>query len=436
MHARIRIVLALFALTAAAGSVSAWEDHATISHIALEAGGFAARELRAIELADFIARNEAALSAFLAELEAHCAAAIPEYPALPPALAFASNAEPDPVRRFMMALRLNPEYGPRLFRKALPGERDDARTEIPFADLAYVYYKYPYARFYAYESGEAISALAVVASASDEPDYGFDIGLFEDNATWYGALYGWGTQPFGNPTISYGSQAPFHMGFYSEGALVYKAAPAVRRSYPELRAVQFGRLARFAKALGEEYWAHRFAGWALHYVQDLVMPYHASIMPGRGSAYLVWVGALDAIGLKGPYNRVLQDVTNKHYLLEMLQLRLVSGAYAEGERSGPFMDALRDGPPPAEFDESLLRSAVARGAYDAGRKANRALERVIRDRDAYEAIQALYEVDGYDIFSVAHRPGDKRFGDFQASFSSILGSLGAWTRAWADFALR
>jgi hypothetical protein len=436
MRARTPVVFAIFVFTAAVGPVSAWEDHTTISHIALEAGGLASKQLRTSELSDFIVRNEAALAAFLAELEAHCAAAIAEYPPLPPALAFSSNAEPDPVRRFMMALRLNPEYSPRLYRKALPGESDDGRSEIPFADLAYVLYKYPYARFYAYESGENISALAVIASAADEPDYGFDIGLFEDNDTWYGALYGWGKQPFGNPTISYGSQAPFHMGFYNEGALVYKAAPAVRRSYPELRAVQFGRLARFAKGLGEEYWAHRFAGWALHYVQDLVMPYHASIMPGRGSAYLVWVGALDAIGIKGPYNKVLQDVTNKHYLLEMLQLRLLSGAYAEGERSGSLMGALRDGPPAAAFDEGLLRTAVAREAYKAGRKANRALERVIRDRKAYAAIQALYEVDGYDIFTVAYGPGDKRFGEFEASFASLLGSLGTWTRAWVDFVLR
>src|SRR3990172_2835445 len=71
--------------------------------------------------------------------------------------------------------------------------------------------------------------------AADEPDYGMDIGLWDDNGTAYGKAYGFGKQPFGNPALEFASQAPFHMGFFHESAIVYKAAGVLRRTYPEDR---------------------------------------------------------------------------------------------------------------------------------------------------------------------------------------------------------
>ena len=54
--------------------------------------------------------------------------------------------------------------------------------------------------FVALREGDLVSVVDVVASATDEPDYGLDIGLWADNGTPHGAVHGFGKQPFGNPS--------------------------------------------------------------------------------------------------------------------------------------------------------------------------------------------------------------------------------------------
>ena len=88
--------------------------------------------------------------------------------------------------------------------------------------------------------------LAVVASAADEPDYGHDINLFSDNPGEAGARYNFGKQPFGDARFEYSSQAPFHIGYYHENELIFRAAPYLARTYPEVRVHQYLGLARFA----------------------------------------------------------------------------------------------------------------------------------------------------------------------------------------------
>ena len=100
-------------------------------------------------------------------------------------------------------------------------------------------------------------------------------------------MYGFGPQPFGDARFPYSSQAPFHMGFFHESAVVYAAAGFLQRSWPDWRAYQYMGLARLAFATGHPYWAYRFLGWGLHHVQDLTQPYHAKPLPGVELASLL-----------------------------------------------------------------------------------------------------------------------------------------------------
>ena len=53
---------------------------------------------------------------------------------------------------------------------------------------------------------------------------GMDVNLWEDSPSAWGPLYGFGKLPFGNPSLSFATQAPFHMGYYHESPLIYAAA--------------------------------------------------------------------------------------------------------------------------------------------------------------------------------------------------------------------
>ena len=53
-----------------------------------------------------------------------------------------------------------------------------------------------------------------------------------------------GKTPFGNDNLDYGSQAPFHMGFYHLDWLTRMAQPDLLRTYPLWRIALFGELGR------------------------------------------------------------------------------------------------------------------------------------------------------------------------------------------------
>ena len=192
------------------------------------------------------------------------------------------------------------------------------------------------------EEGDVLRVADVVATATNEPDLGLDIGLWAESGSAQGGRYGFGAQPFGNPHLSYGTQAPFHMGFYHESGLAYRAAGYLQRTYPEARIHLFMTLSRFAFAQGHPYWGWRFAGWAIHYVQDLGQPYHARALPGVGTLTMVGIGALGMLGIHGPQVAAVTRVTNRHVVLETYQYRLMSAAYRAHDMDDPLLAALRD----------------------------------------------------------------------------------------------
>ncbi len=366
------------------------EDHTLLTRLALERAFPADRVTEAVPFARFLADHGADLVEYLTTTA--------EAEAVEPAAA-ATPTTPGAFARF---LRMNPLYEPRLYVKIVPG--GDAlirgagvaaaltRSRIPpdrsleFDEIASAPFPYPYAVFRRVEPGETLSALDVIASASDEPDYGMDLGLFDDNGTEWGREYGFGSQPFGDPRNLATSQAPFHMAFFHESPVVYRFAPALSRPLVLLRVRQFSALARFALDRGQDYWGHRFAGWALHYVQDLTMPYHVSALPGKSVAAIVTLGILRATGIAGPYEWAIRDVTEKHVRLERL---LLDALYSEG--SGDLVRALAPdlavsgavqpgaGYPGGEFDPDHLSGVVSARAAALGSTADRALDRAESD---------------------------------------------------------
>ena len=43
-------------------------------------------------------------------------------------------------------------------------------------------------------------------------------------------MYGFGSQPFGNPAVEWSSQGQLHLGYFRESAIVYWAAPFLKRA--------------------------------------------------------------------------------------------------------------------------------------------------------------------------------------------------------------
>jgi len=324
---------------------SAWTDHALATRQALSvlpAAGEAAA-VPAESLQTFVRAEAARLEQVLAAEEAWAREHVPHYPPRPDALAFKAAQPGDVVPRFLAALRLNPNTPLPLFVQVMPGARAPG-TPLSWQAVTLLRSEttMPQLQFAAVREGEAVPVLDVVASASDEPDHGFDINVWEDNGTAWGGAYGFGRQPFGNPRAENATQAPFHMGFFHEAGIVYRLAGFLKRTYPEYRIHLYRALAVEAFRSGHPYWGWRFSGWALHHVQDLTQPYHSQALPGVSVAAMLWVNALDQVGLHGAKNDAVQLVTNRHFALENFQFHALKSDHEAGRSDSPIMAALRD----------------------------------------------------------------------------------------------
>lgn len=363
------------ALAFVSSQALAWSNHSLAAYRAFEnmpelanAAPVAVEPLEA-----FLKAEEQPIEALLASQEAWAAAHLENYPVRPLALAFTANAaQSDDARRlaFLRALRVAPDSRFALYFQPDPRTQPDASRRLPHAAVNTLPEQANSTYLYvALKPGEQIAPLAVLASASDEPDYGLDINLWSDSPSEWGKVYGFGPLPFGNPALSYATQAPFHMGFFHEDRVLYLAAPFLQRTFPLLRAHQYATLAMLAFRTGHGYWGWRFTGLSLHYLQDLTQPYHASVAPGVSTVKLLTVNALAMAGISSFKNDTIVLLSNRHLALEKYQAELLQNA-ARNRQNTALETALRNsgkdlGYP--QWSDSYLREVVsaqsaARGA--------------------------------------------------------------------------
>jgi hypothetical protein len=178
--------------------------------------------------------------------------------------------------------------------------------------------------------GETMPASEVLATFSDEPDWGMDQNLYPIPE------YGYGPAPFGVETGK-SSQAPFHMAFLHESPIVTAIVPDLGRSFMEQRIRVYFALARAAFDHRIGYWGWRFTAWAMHYLQDLTQPYHARPFP-------VPLGPILKRLILSPYPRGLFQkhrnyLKNRHLLFEAA-VHFLMNDIAKKSEEHPFLRAL------------------------------------------------------------------------------------------------
>jgi hypothetical protein len=370
----MRLLSALFALLLPT-LAQAWGNHSPMCYRAFERMPEVANAaaVTAEPLVDFLRDQEAAIAGALDAQEAWLRAHLQGHAPRPDALRFVADprrSDADRRAAFLAALRLSPQSRLALYLQVDPRSPPSAR---PAVDMGVVSAATPgkgaTQRFVALQPGEAVAPLAVLASACDEPDYGHDLNLFDDNpGSPSNPPYGFGRQPFGNAAVAIGSQAPFHMGFFHQGAVFNTLAPSFARTFTELRVQQYGALAVLAWQTGHAYWGWRFAGLALHHVEDLTQPYHASAAPGATLGHMMWVNLKAQLGAPADRQGLVVLQSNRHFVLEQFQTRWIM-ENARQQRDGPLELALRDATRDARYPAwtpRYVREVVAAEAFAAG----------------------------------------------------------------------
>ena len=438
---RTRSAVASALLLCLAGGAAAWSNHALCTWPALSVLPLVteAAPLKVERLEDFLGAEAVTLVGLLEQEEQWARNHVPAYPARPDALAFrADGAAPAELRRrFLAALRINPESRLTLFLQLPPGQPLGGRPVLPEAEVTTLQRSETTRAntFLALQPGQLVSALDVIATASDEPDHGLDVGLWEDSGTAYGRVYGFGRQPFGaNPKIEFSSQGPLHVGFFHESAIVYKAAPFLRRTYPEYRIHLWQALARHAFASGHRYWGWRFAGWALHYVQDLTQPYHARVLPGWSVASMLWINSLDLLGMHTGKEQAVTFVTNRHLALENYQLLRVRAAYLRGDPDDAPLAALKDTTRDAgasAYTDASPREVVAKQSSAYADALDATLEHWLPARYISDPSYTFGETEpGVDLYAVVARRAAAAQAAMTQALVQLLGNFGAQTRSF------
>ena len=372
-----RILFATLLSLYATSPALAWSNHALASYRAFERMPEVAQAaaVPAEPLESFLAAQAQPIAQFLAQQDAWAQAQLAHYPPLPAALRFdalVAKQGPQALRTaFLTALRVSPES-----RLALYIQPDPWAATPQAEPLAHdIVNALPVREkdggghhFVRLRPGEPVAPLAVLASASDEPDYGMDLNLWEDNPSPWGPRYGFGKIPFGNPNLAFSTQAPFHMGFFHESPVIYMAAGFLKRTYPLLRIQQYRGLSELAFRNGHPYWGWRFAGLALHYVQDLTQPYHASLAPGFSAARLIGINLLSVLGMPGAKNDMVILLSNRHFVLERYESQMIQAA-AQSRQPSSVENALHDTGTDAGYpawSDLYARDTVARQAHDLG----------------------------------------------------------------------
>ncbi|MGF1585621.1 MAG: hypothetical protein ACFCUM_09890 [Bacteroidales bacterium] len=350
-------------------TLKAWSEHPLLARLALSELDLWEKvdSVEVKSLKQFLIETEEPLAVFLAEHEIWARSNLKDYLLRPDDLIFSPGLDQDGiVERFFHAIRINPHSRVALYLYVNPHQHPGDKLSASYNDISTL--ERPAGKrnkvYVWIREGELVHPLDVVTSANNEPDYGIDLGLFEDNMTVYGKQFGFGKQPFGNPNLDYSSQAPFHMSFYHEAKILYRFAPSLKHTFLEYRVNQFRDLAIFAFEHDQPYWGWRFLGWSMHYATDATMPYHSKPLPGYSMMRLMWINLKAALGFRQARSNAIQLVSNKHTVIETYQEQELRRVYRNQVIDHPFIIALRRDTEKIAFTESFIREVVSKKSVD------------------------------------------------------------------------
>ncbi|NQV16704.1 hypothetical protein HQ531_14670 [bacterium] len=387
-------------------------------------------------LDQFLLAVEAELALVLSQEEEWAQTNLERYHPLPTELIFQATGNSNDIReRFIKAIRINSHAKLIAYQQLLPAGDPGNKSVLKAGDITPLTQNRGFDNviFVRLNPGEFVDPLSVLVTANDEPDMGLDVGLYEDNHTQDGQLYGLGIQPFGNPNLEYGSQAPIHMGLYHEGWLINSLAPFIKEGLPEYRIHLYKTLSELAFRSGQDYWGWRFMGWGLHYVTDLTQPYHASALPGVSTGKMIFINALDMLGFSGMKNEVIQLISNRHTAIEALERQLLEKVYLENDQDYLHFQTLRAPQFVPDYRDSFPRDIIAKHSQQQAQMLDRV---IVGSMPALLVSNSDFELgssaEQYEILSILQDLDDAQaLRNLEDQLNDLLLQVSIYARSYA-----
>jgi hypothetical protein len=180
-----------------------------------------------------------------------------------------------------------------------------AKTEDALKRELKISKKYTFPLHLGETPGRPLPKLTMLVHYSDEPDWGADDNLFDDDE--YPELWT-RDSPYVAVRRGTGSRGFRHMYFpgkfrWTEPIGSFQIPPRPLGEAPR-RAKLFLILSRAFFEAGHPYWGVRFLAWTLHYLEDLYQPYHSRQTPTKRLVRFQWKGWLPSIDIAGTARQI------------------------------------------------------------------------------------------------------------------------------------
>lgn len=434
----MRLLILLFCLCCPL-SLFAWSSHFVLTTAVLkQEKDLWNPTIHPETLDNFLKKEKTGIQELLAQTEKWAQNSISYYPPLPKNLEFGKETNIPIQLQFAHALRINPNLNFPLYLQfstkphrisGNPIERSKVMLNF-LADATWMYIDSP--PLEGITEKQLVSPAEIITTASDEPDYGMDLNLFEDNHSTFGKLYHFGTEPFGNKDVSFATQAPFHMGFYYESWIIYKLASFFKESYLTYRLHTYLELSKYAFKTHHDYWGYRFLGWALHYAQDLTQPYHATVGPNISPIKVVYLEILNKLGFPTPKQNTVILVTNRHYALEDYQYFWVRKLLAENAKDNIILKYAQDTSTDSKYppySDSYAQDVIAKEANARANDVDTLVRNAFPSLYVKDTNYIFYMTDpSIDLVTVVGKKRSENLEKLDQMIAEIMQSYGAHTR--------
>ena len=182
---------------------------------------------------------------------------------------------------------------------------------------------------------------------------------------------------------------------------------------------------------GHPYWGWRFTGLALHYVQDLTQPYHASLSPGNSSVKLIGINLLAMAGFPRMKDEMIVLLSNRHLALEKYQNQLIFNAARAGHET-MLEQSLRSSDKDASYptwSDLYARDVVSRQSHALGNKLTELLVDTLPSGYVSDpAFDFGVKESGIDLVAELTKQDSSKRARLDSALAELLGNFGAHSR--------
>ena len=181
------------ALMMTAGEAMAWSNHAMLLWpVVRESSTLMEERLIAEPLEAFVRAESDAIAGILEEVEQWSIEHIEAYPITPAELRLKPAQEESSLGDFLAAIRVNPDLKYGLFRQGTIDDTESDEGTMGWGQVSFLGVQNSTRDlvYYPLKPGDFTSPAHVLITANDEPDHGMDVGLYADNGTPFGEVYG------------------------------------------------------------------------------------------------------------------------------------------------------------------------------------------------------------------------------------------------------